>query len=51
MPVYGIYTLNGAGHVILPATLIEVENDEAAIEYAKQLQDGRYWRSGAGNAL
>jgi hypothetical protein len=41
LPSYRIYTLNAAGHVTLPPTTVEVEHDEAAIDHARQLQDGR----------
>jgi hypothetical protein len=40
-PIYRLYSLNAGGHVTLPPIVIEVEDEAAAIEEAKQLQDGR----------
>lgn len=41
MPLYRLYSLNAGGHVTQPPIVIEAEDDAAAIEEAKQLQDGR----------
>jgi hypothetical protein len=40
MPTYRIYTLEG-GHVREPPKIIECQNDDAAVNEAKQLLDGK----------
>lgn len=40
MPTYRVFQLNDGGHVDAPATLIECDSDEQAIEQARQYLDG-----------
>jgi hypothetical protein len=41
VPTHRIYTLNANGQVVMPPTIVEAGNDEAAIERARELQNGR----------
>lgn len=41
MPGYRIYLLNHTDHVSEPPAIVECEDDQAAIEKARQLLDGR----------
>jgi hypothetical protein len=41
MPDYRFYIVNKDGHIAEPATTHELPNDEAAVQEAKALLDGR----------
>jgi hypothetical protein len=41
MPTYRLYTITPDEHIQAPPAVVECEDDQAAIERAKQLLDGR----------
>jgi hypothetical protein len=41
MPIYRIYTFDKGGHIRESAQLVECQNDEAAVNEAKQLCNGK----------
>jgi hypothetical protein len=41
MPTYHVYTLNAQRHITQPLRIIQAEDDQAAIQQAKALSDGR----------
>jgi hypothetical protein len=41
MPLYRVYTITPDEHIHVPPTVIECRDDQAAIEEARQVLDGR----------